>query len=87
MTTPIISFITRNAQEVNCYIHLDNNFQIMIANGSSMKCGGCCKNVRLQIGQYHMKSHMFAINLGGCDIVLGAEWLHTLGLSPWISRN
>jgi hypothetical protein len=44
-----------------------------------MKCGGSCENVLLQIGQYHLKSHMFAINMGGCDIVLGAKWLRTLG--------
>jgi hypothetical protein len=59
--------------------HLVNNFQIMISNGRSMKCGGCCENVCLQIGQYHMKSHMFSIDMGGCDIVLGVEWLRTLG--------
>jgi hypothetical protein len=35
--------------------------------------------VRLQIGQYHLKSHMIAIDTGGCDIVLGVEWLRTLG--------
>ena len=38
------------AQETHCYIHAINNFQIMIANGGSMKCGGCCENVHLQIG-------------------------------------
>ena len=51
----------------------------MIANGGSMKCGGRCENVCLQIGDYHLKSHMFAIDMGGCDIVLGADWLRTLG--------
>jgi hypothetical protein len=51
----------------------------MISNGGSMKCGGCCENMRLQIGQYHLKSHMFSIDMGGCDIVLGDEWLCTLG--------
>jgi hypothetical protein len=40
----------RISQEINCYIHAVNNFQIMIANGSSMKCGGHCENVCLQIG-------------------------------------
>jgi hypothetical protein len=39
---------------------------------------GCCENVCLQIGQYNMKSHMFAINMGGCDIFLGVEWLRTM---------
>ena len=51
----------------------------MIANGGSVKCGGCCENVCLQIGDYHLKSHMFSIDMGGCDIVLGADWLRTLG--------
>jgi hypothetical protein len=68
------NFIHRHiAQETHFYIHVVNNFQIMIANGGSMKCGGCCENVRLQIGDYHLKSHMFSIDMGGCDIVLGAD--------------
>jgi hypothetical protein len=67
------------SQENNWYIRGINNFQIMFANGGSMKCGGRCENVRLQIGQYHMKSHMFSIDMGGCVIVLGAKWLRTLG--------
>jgi hypothetical protein len=60
------------SQETNFYNRAVNNFQIMIANGGSMKCGGSCENVHLQIGDYHLKSHMFAIDMGGCDIVLGA---------------
>jgi hypothetical protein len=67
------------SQETNCYIHAINNFQIMIANGGSMKCGGIWENVCLQIGKYHMKYHMFSIDMGGCGIVLGAEWIRTLG--------
>jgi hypothetical protein len=74
------NFILRRiAQETHCYIHAVNDFQIMIANGCSMKCGGRFENVHLQIGDYHLKSHMFAIDMGGCDIVLGADWLRNLG--------
>jgi hypothetical protein len=69
----------RIAQQTHCYIHAINNFQIMIANGGSMKCGGSCENVHLQIGDYHLKSHMFSIDMEGCDIVLGADWIRTLG--------
>jgi hypothetical protein len=69
----------RIAKETNCYIRAVNNFQIMISNGGSMKCGGCCENVHLQIGDYHLKYHMFSIEIGSCDIVLGADWLRTLG--------
>jgi hypothetical protein len=76
----IHNFIHRRiAQETHCYIHFVNNFQIMIANSGSMKCGGHCENVHLQIGDYHLKSHMFSIDMGGCDIVMGVDWLRTLG--------
>jgi hypothetical protein len=44
-----------------------------------MKCGGCCENLCLQIGDCSLKSHMFSIQMGGYDIVLGVEWLHALG--------
>jgi hypothetical protein len=69
------NFIHHLAQEINCYIHLVNNFQIMITNGGSMKCGGHCQSVPLQISQNNLKPHMFTIDMGGCDIVLGVEWM------------
>ena len=61
------------------FVHPINKFQILIANGGMMKCGGRCENVKLQMWYYHLKTHMFAIDLGVFDIVLGAPWLHTLG--------
>jgi hypothetical protein len=68
------NFIHRHIdQETNFYIRAVNNFQIMIANGRPMKCGGCCENVHLQIGDYHLKYHMFSIDIGVCNIVLGAD--------------
>jgi len=27
-----------------------------------------------------MKTYILPISMGGCDIVFGVEWLHTLGL-------
>jgi len=69
----------RVTQDTHCNIHAMNNFQIMIANGVSMKCGGHCENVCLKIGDYSLKSHMFFNEMVGCDIVLSVEWLHTFG--------
>ena len=43
-----------------------------------MACGCHCENVRLQLGDYHLKSYMFFMDIDGCDIVLGAKWLCTL---------
>ena len=44
-----------------------------------MSCGDHFENVRLQLGDYNLKSHMLSIDMGHCDIVLGVEWLCMLG--------
>jgi hypothetical protein len=28
---------------------------------------------------YSLKTHMFSIEIGGCEIILGVEWLRKLG--------
>ena len=74
------NFINRSKVEfLRIFIHPISKFQVLIANGGTMKCGGHCENVKLQMGDYHLKTHMFATDMGGCDIVLGVEWLRTLG--------
>ena len=65
---------------MHCFVWAVSNFHVQIADGGTMKCEGRCENVKLQMGDYHLKTHMFSINMGGCDIVLGVEWLRTLGL-------
>ena len=45
-----------------------------------MKCQGHFENIKLQLGDYHLKTYMFSIDMGGCVVVLGVEWLNTLGL-------
>ena len=44
-----------------------------------MKCGGRCENAKVKMGDYHLKTHMFSIYIGGCDIVLGVGWICTMG--------
>jgi len=67
------NFIHRRVvEEMYCYVHSVPNFQIMIANGGMMKCGGRYENVHLQMGAYLLRSHMFVIDMGGCDIILRA---------------
>ena len=50
----------------------------MIVNGG----GSRCANVKHQMGDDLLKSNMSAIEMGGCDIILGVEWLQTLGNVP-----
>jgi hypothetical protein len=67
-------------KDTHCYVRSIPNFQTMIDNGGMMNCGGQCENVKIQMGECHLKTHMFVIEMGGCDVVLEVEWLCTLGL-------
>jgi len=62
----------RMAKETHCYVCPISNFQIMIANGGMIKHGGWYENVKLQMDEYHLKTHMFGIEMGGCDVALGS---------------
>ena len=55
----------------------------MIANGGTLPCKGKCHNVCISMGDYNLCSDMFSLPLGGCDVVLGTQWLHTLGPILW----
>ncbi|CAB4313151.1 unnamed protein product [Prunus armeniaca] len=56
---------------------------VMITNGGQVQSKGCCAVVPLAIGTYIYTSDMFALPLGGCDIVLGVQWLRTLCPILW----
>jgi len=52
------------------------NIQVLITDGGTMKFEGYCENIKLQMRDYHSKTEMFSIEMGGCNIVLGVEWWH-----------
>ena len=55
----------------------------MVANGGTLPCKGKRRNVCISFGDYNLHSDMFAFPLGGCDVVLGAQWLRTFGPILW----
>ena len=49
------NFINRSkAQSLHIFVHSTNNFQVLIANGGTMKCDVRYENVKLQMGDYHL---------------------------------
>jgi len=51
----------RVVEETHYFAH---NFQIMISNGGMMKCGEICETFKLHVGDYHLKTHLFSIDMG-----------------------
>lgn len=55
----------------------------MIGNGGKIACKGWCHNIKLSMGDYKLQSDMYALPLSSCDVVLGIQWLMTLGPVLW----
>jgi hypothetical protein len=54
------------------------NFQVTIPGNKTTSCNGKCHRVKLSINDYQLKSPMYAMVIGGVDVVLGAQWLTQL---------
>ncbi|WVZ64413.1 hypothetical protein U9M48_013926 [Paspalum notatum var. saurae] len=50
-----------------------------IANGDRVPSTGICKAVSLRIGNEHFVLDLYVLPLGGYELVLGCDWLRTLG--------
>jgi hypothetical protein len=55
-------------------------FQVMIADGGTINCSGKCNKINLTMGEYVMSSPMISIPMGGVNVVLGIQWLQSLGI-------
>ena len=51
----------------------------MVADGKKIDNVGKCHKVKLQMQEYNLELDFFAVPLGGIDVVLGIQWLQTLG--------
>jgi hypothetical protein len=51
----------------------------MIADGGTINCLGKCNKSNLTMGEYVINSPMISIPMGGVDVVLGIQWLQSLG--------
>ncbi|KAJ0043034.1 hypothetical protein Pint_17409 [Pistacia integerrima] len=56
-----------------------HNFTIMIGNGDTLQCSGLCSTVTLDLGGHRFPVDFFVLPIRGADMVLGAQWLSTLG--------
>jgi len=67
------------AKELNCFLYPTPEYQVMVASGGTINCSGKCHNIKLSMGEYVLNSPMLSIPMGGVDVVLGVQWLQSLG--------
>ena len=68
------------AKELNCFLYPAPKCQVMVANGGTIICSGKFHNIKLAMGEYVFNSPMLSIPMGGIDVVLGVQWLQSLGM-------
>lgn len=54
-------------------------FLVIVGNGDSIQCNGCCQDVQVRIAEQDFHISFFILPIHGADLVLGVQWLQTLG--------
>ena len=54
-------------------------YVVEVGDGHKIKCKGVCREVPLKVQEVPVQQQFFLIGLGGVDMVLGMEWLASLG--------
>jgi hypothetical protein len=67
------------AKALNFFIYPAPKFQVMIGDGGIINCSGKCNKINITMGEYVMNSSTISIPMGGVDVVLGVQWLQSLG--------
>ncbi|XP_042499867.1 uncharacterized protein LOC122078063 [Macadamia integrifolia] len=62
-------------------------FEVMIASGDKIASPGVCKDVTLVVQGVQIKVDFYLLALGGYEVVLGTNWLCSLGPITWDFSN
>ena len=60
-----------------------DTFEVQIANGALIKTKGVSYGVPLKVQGHIFKVDLNILPLGDCAVVLGTQWLYSLGLIQW----
>eukprot|EP00268_Persea_americana_P055677 TRINITY_DN6496_c0_g1_i5.p1 TRINITY_DN6496_c0_g1~~TRINITY_DN6496_c0_g1_i5.p1 ORF type:complete len:182 (-),score=20.15 TRINITY_DN6496_c0_g1_i5:3829-4374(-) len=75
------------ARKAGLVINGNANLEVVVANGEKLSSEGRCVNINLTIQGLLITTDFYLLSLGGCDAVLGAYWLCTLGPILWDFSN
>jgi hypothetical protein len=56
---------------------------VKVANSERVTSGGVCRAAEMDIGSEHFNTNFYVLPLDGFDVVLGVQWLRTLGPILW----
>ena len=71
------------AKRVKCATQSIRGLKVTVANGEVLETQEVCKEVQWEVQGLKQRSDFFVLPLQGCDLVLGIQWLRTLGPIVW----
>ncbi|KAA0047644.1 Ty3/gypsy retrotransposon protein [Cucumis melo var. makuwa] len=57
------------------------HYGVILGSGTAVQGKGICENVEIQLSNWKVKEEFLPLELGGVDVVLGMQWLHSLGIT------
>ena len=70
------------AKALNFFIYPAPEFQVMIVDGGTINFSGKFHSITLTMRDYLLNSPQISIKMEGFDVVLGVQWLQSLGMMP-----
>ncbi|KAH7572255.1 hypothetical protein JRO89_XS04G0228500 [Xanthoceras sorbifolium] len=78
------NFISESAaRRVGLQPKTEGKMEVMVASGEKLNCPDKCSNVQLKLQRIPIVAEFFILPLEGYDIVMGTQWLQTLGPIQW----
>lgn len=71
------------AKKIGCPLEKIPFQAVTVADGNHISCNHVCKNFSWGMDTREFKTEVMLISLGSCDMVLGIQWLSTLGPIYW----
>jgi hypothetical protein len=83
-----LNFIDNTAASRACVIlAAQHGLRVTVANGDKLPASGCCRNLAIAIHGEKFRVDCYGLPLGSYDMVLGVQWLESLGPILWDFRH
>lgn len=82
------SFIDEQvASKLKCELFKTLLMRVQVANGNHLESQYECKGFKWKVEDYEFQTSVRTLPMGGYDLVLGVDWLGSLGLVTFIIRT
>jgi len=71
------------AKKLRCELLKIAPLVVVVAEGAQLQCQMICKGLQLRLGDMDYVTGPYIVPLGSCDMILGVQWLATLGSILW----